>query len=175
MNISLNRIPDNIEGFIALRDELANTPEGGAAIFILAMLMFAEDQNLGMQAFTIAMDRTNLREDIKGYKGFSPAASYDYHFKNFAQKLYWAKSYVLGTSPAGKYELPTVPYQISATRNAHSEQQNGDIKVFVACSGADSPRPITLRVNDKGRWKVVECSSMFLGMRVPENDVSDDL
>ncbi len=169
------RIPSTIDDFTSIRDGLANSPEGGAAVFILAMMLYAKDKTLGMQALTIAMDRNNLREEMTGYKGFALSRSYDYHLGNFSKKPYWANAYIDGTSPDNGYALGSAPYTLQIGRNSSSEQANGVIKVFVKCSGADSPRPIALKANDKGIWKVSECSSMFLDMRAPDSKISDDL
>ena len=175
MIIQLDQIPNDIETFISMRNKLATTPEGGAAIFVLAMLLYAENKDLGNQALTIALDRDNLREDSKGYKGFSPATAYNFHLQRFSEKPYWAKAYISGTTPANGYQLPAAPYTVELSRNAYSEIDDKNIKIFVECSGADSPRPIRLTANDKGLWKVKECSSMFLGMRAPEDNSADDL
>lgn len=172
--INLSGIPSNIEDFVSMRNELANTPEGGAAVFVLAMIMFGNDRKLGEQALTVALDRSNLAESMMGYKGFVPASSLKYHLDRFAAKPYWGRAYVEGTSPENAYELPA-DLSVTLGRNAYSELSNGDVKIFIKCSGADSPRPITLRVNDKGIWKALECSSMFLDMRAPQQNISDDL
>ncbi len=174
-SVSIPQLPKNIEEFVSLRNEIAKTPEGGAAMFIVAMILFDQDQKLGTDALTIALDRANLREDMMGYKGFSPSSSLQYHIDRFSRKSYWGRAYVEKTSPQNQYRLPTVPLKISLGRNRYSELSNGDIKIFIKCSGADDPRPITLRVNDKGYWKAIECSSMFLDMRDPEQQISDDL
>lgn len=173
--VSIPNIPNNIEEFVAIRNQLATSPEGGAAIFVLAMILFERNEKLGNSALTVALDRTNLREDMMGYKGFSPGINLSYHIDRFTRNTYWGRAYVEGTSPENKYTLPAAPLEVTTGRNSHSEQRNGDVKVFIKCSGADSPRPISMRVNDKGLWKASECSSMFLGMRAPEQEISDDL
>lgn len=174
-NISIPHIPDNIEEFVGIRNQLATSPEGGAAIFVLAMILFDRDEQLGTDALTIALDRSNLREDMNGYKGFSPGINLSYHIDRFARNTYWGRAYVEGTSPENQYRLPGAPLEVVTSRNSYSEQPNGDIKIFIKCSAADNPRPISMRVNDKGLWKASECSSMFLGMRAPEQEISDDL
>jgi hypothetical protein len=173
--ISIPSIPASVEEFISIRNQIATSPEGGAAVFVLAMILFDRDEKLGVEALTVALDRSNLREDMNGYKGFSPGINLSYHIDRFSRNSYWGRAYIEGTSPENQYTLPPVPLQLSIGRNSYSEQKNGDVKVFIKCSGADNPRPISMRVNDKGLWKAVECSSMFLGMRAPEQEISDDL
>ncbi len=174
MTITLPSVPDNIDSFVEIRDQIAISPEGGAAIFVLAMMMFENDRKLGEQAFTVALDRTNLSESMMGYKGFTPSQNIKFHLDRFEGKNYWGKSYVAGTSFEDGYKLPST-LKVEIGRNTSSEQSNGDIKVFVKCTGADTPRPITLRKNDKGFWKATECSSMFVDMRAPKQFISDDL
>jgi hypothetical protein len=172
--ITLPCLPDNIDSFIEIRDEIAKSPEGAAAIFVLAMLVFEKDRKMGEDALIIVLDRSNLVESMNGYKGFSPGQSIKYHLGRFNSKPYWGRTYILGTNPENAYVLPS-ELLVETNRNSVSVQTNGDVKVFVKCTGADSHRPITLRANDKGIWKAVECSSMFLDMRAPQQIISDDL
>ena len=172
--VNLKSIPQNIEAFTQTRNEIANSPEGGAATFVLAMILFEKDRKMGTDALTMVLDRSNLVESMNGYKGFSPGQSIKYHIGRFDSKSYWGRSYILGTSPENAYALPE-QLNVETLRNATSEQSNGDVKIFIKCTGADSHRPITLRANDKGIWKAVECSSMFLDMRAPQQIISDDL
>jgi hypothetical protein len=48
-------------------------------------------------------------------------------------------------------------------------------KRFVHSSGADSPRPLTLRKNNRGLYKVTSWSSLQVGVRPPVETVDDDL
>jgi len=172
--VNLKSIPQNMEAFTQTRNEIANSPEGGAASFVLAMILFEKDRKMGEDALTIVLDRTNLVESMNGYKGFSPGQSIKYHIGRFDSKPYWGRTYILDTSPENAYVLPS-ELLVETNRNSVSVQTNGDIKIFIKCTGADSHRPITLRANDKGIWKAVECSSMFLDMRAPQQIISDDL
>ena len=52
--------------------------------------------------------------------------------------------------------------------NPHSgDPAHGTVKLFVECSGADSPRPVTLKRDPDGRWAPVEWSSLLSGIRPP--------
>ena len=51
--------------------------------------------------------------------------------------------------------------------------QQGQAKLFVACGGADTPRPIQLARNNAGQWKVVNFSSLTVGVK-PRPSVADD-
>ena len=73
-SVSIGAIPSTIEEFVAMRDEVAVTPSGGAAMFVVAMMNYAKDQTLGLQCFTAILvnDGSQLWDDPKGYGGKSP-------------------------------------------------------------------------------------------------------
>lgn len=175
--VKIDAIPTTIDDFLTLRDKTAQTPEGGAAVYIVAMQMYTQNKTTGMQALIIASHSQLLVESSKeaSYKGYFPTPGYDNDIRNyFGPKPYIARSYFDGTKPETGYQLPK-SLSMTFTRNTYSEMDNGDIKVFVKCSGASSPRPITLRKNDKGIWKVINYSSLFVGTIPPANGKGDDL
>lgn len=174
--LQIPSIPSDLDAFLELRDDLAQTPQGGAAIFVTAMLMYEQDKELGLQAFTIALDRNLLSKNQSGYKGFVPKRSFQSNLRSyFAPRSYIGRSYVKGTSPEKGYTLPDAPYRMQLSTNIHSEQSDGSMRVFIKSSGADSPRPVTLKQNNRGLWKVTNYSSLFMGMRRPALDIDDDL
>lgn len=174
-SIDLPEVPATIEEFVAFRDATATTPEGGAAVFVLAMLQYVADEKLGLEALTVALDRYHLSKSNAVYRGFGPGLSVRRQFKDYlGTRPYLAASYVAGTSPDTGYQLPE-QLKVSLSRNAYSNLAPNRIKVFVACSGAASPRPMTLQVNNRGIWKAYEFSSFLVGVRPPVEAVDDDL
>lgn len=171
--IEAAKVPSTIEEFLTFRNRVAQSPEGGAVVFAMALMMYTNNKEVGLKALTIALDRTQLSEgDI--YKGFQPQNSINYHLTNLLRKPYIARSYVLETSPQNGYKLPS-KLSFKLTRNPYSEQSNGDVKVFIKCTGASTPRPIALRKNNKGIWKAVNYSSLFVGTQPPASMVDDGL
>ena len=63
--------------------------------------------------------------------------------------------------------MGSLAYKMEFSRNRYTEQSNGAMRIFIKCNGAASPRPITLKQNDKGIWKVSEFSSLFVGVAKP--------
>lgn len=171
--IASNAVPTTIEDFLLFRDNVAQTAEGGASVFAMALIMYTQNEELGKQALTIALDRSQLSEGTV-YKGYQPPSSINYHLKNLSGKSYIARSYVVGTNPENGYKLP-VKIQFKITQNSYSKQSNGDVKVFVQCSGAATPRPIALRKNNRGIWKAVNYNSLFVGTQPPAVELDDDL
>jgi uncharacterized protein DUF6935 len=171
------QMPDGVstvEEFIAFRDEAATTPEGGAATFVLAMLLWDRDPALGHDAMVIAVDASELRQDPDGYRGFTLGnRAADFTARYLEPRPYLARSYLLGTTPEQAYRAPEV-WAAQFSRNASSLISEDRVKVFVASSGADSPRPITLQRNNRGVWKAYEYSSLFVGIRPPTEEQPDD-
>lgn len=177
MIIQVEQLPQSAEGFIALRDQIAHTPQGGAAMMIVALLTYAEDEELGRQCAAIAVDRGRLQQGIKGYQGWQ-LSNRDLQLieTQIGSKTYIPRSYIKGTTPKNGYQLPSSPYQIDFPGGLGSEDpRSGRHKLFVLCSGASSPRPITLKRNDKGIWKAAEWSSLIVGVREPATGDEDDL
>ncbi|MEZ4329684.1 MAG: hypothetical protein R3B40_30920, partial [Polyangiales bacterium] len=158
-------------------DRLAHTPEGGAAMFVVALLMYAEDATLGMAALTVAIDREHLQEGAGGYKGLVPGrADVQAFTERNGGKPHIARSYLVGTSPEHGYALPIGPLTVRVRDQQVPGESVGDVaKRFVHCSGADSPRPIGLRRNNRGLFKATSWSSLQVGVRAPVETVDDDL
>ena len=175
--VQFDQVPGSIEEFVELRDQLATTPQGGAAMMVIALLAYAENEELGRQCLTVAVDRGRLAEGTKGYKGWQ-LSNRDLQFLRgqLAGKDYLPRSYVEGASPENGYCLPDPPYAVVCTDSQYSgDVASGSFKVFVNCSGAATPRPVTTEVNDRGIWKVSEWSSLLVGIQPPAEQVSDDL
>lgn len=177
--ISIDHLPQSVEDFVALRDTLAVTPEGGAVMLALAMLRYAQAPELpvGQHCLTIAVDRSRLAESPTGYKGFAIGKTdFDLIRRQLVGREYVARSYIQGTSPHEGYALPDPPYAFVVSDNPHSgERDAGRYKVFVASSGASTPRPVTLQRNQRGYWKAVEWSSLLVGVQPPTAPADDEL
>jgi len=175
--IEIQALPQSVEEFVTLRDQIAQTPQGGATVMIVALLAYAEDEQVGQACLTVAVDRDRLQEGSKGYKGWQLRNTDLGRIRSqLAGRAYLPKSYIQGASPENGYALPDPPYVFDFSSNPYSgDPETGTYKVFVACSGASSPRPVTTKRNDKGIWKASEWSSLIVGVQAPQQDVSDDL
>jgi len=158
--VTVREIPATMEDLVKLRDGIAKTPEGGAAVFLAAMIMYGENRGLGLQAFTLALD---MHQVVPGkvYRGYRPRSTWDGYWEQLRRSPYLGRIYVKGTVPDNAYALPAGP--VTFTFTEVRPQADGSAKVFVAATSGDWPRPFTLRKNDKGIWKVEEASSLFAG------------
>jgi len=174
-HIQIDRIPESVEEFVALRNEVAHAPEGAATMIVLALLAYASDEEMGKQCLTVAVDRSGLQESPTGYKGWQVRTSrMRLVASQLAKQTYIPRSYIQGATRENRYALPAPPYVLTFSHNRYSGDRDGDeFKVYVTCSGAASPRPITLRKNDRGIWKASEWSSLIVGIQAPPREPDD--
>ncbi len=177
--VRITSIPQTLEDFVALRDRIALTPEGGAVMMVVALMSFvqAPGADFGRAALTISVDRSRLTPDASGYKAWSLTTRDLQHIERQLGDKPWAlRSYILGTSAEQGYALPDPPYGFEVTRNPYSgDEADGRVKVFLACSGAASPRPVAVQRNNRGIWKALEWSSLTVGVMPPLLGEDDDL
>jgi hypothetical protein len=176
-SIQIDNWPESVQEFLALRDRVARTPQGGAAMMVVALFTYTQDEDLGRQCLPIAVDRGSLTEGAAGYKGWQLRTRDIRQIgQQIAQQPYIAQSYVGGVRPETGYQLPAPPYTFEFEDNPHSgDPQEGTYKAFIRCAGADSPRPVTVRRNNRGIWKAREWSSVIVGIMEPSTMVEDDL
>ncbi|WP_157558497.1 DUF6935 domain-containing protein [Microscilla marina] len=165
--VTLNKLPASPEEFIKMRNKMSRSPEGGAAMFLAALLNMGKNEKLGMQCLTIAIDQSQV---VSGnvYKGYKPGRSVMYHLNRLkrggSRGNFWAyapKAYLKGATLKNGY-TPSKPYKVVTSRNKYSgKESSGRVKVFVDVAGF-RPRPVTMKRNDKGIWKAHEFSSFFL-------------
>ena len=171
--VTVSTVPQSVEDFLAIRDSIATTPEGGVAVFLLAMMKYGENEELGLKFLTIAFDQQNLTAGDT-YKGFKIHNSWDYHLGRLKKKPYWAFAYIEGAKPENGYKT-SLPYKFQFVRNRFSViEKDQKIKTFVKCYGV-SPRPVTMVKNNKDLWKVFEVSSLFVDVTPPVVNKNDDL
>lgn len=174
--VEIPAIPGSADEFVALRDRLAVTPEGGAAATVAALLAFSQDRQVGLQCLTLILDQRNVGNGTV-IKGRAPIGSIMYHVDRISGYNMWpylAFAYLKGARAESNYAV-SPPYKIVASRQRNSgSDESGKVQVFLECDGF-RPRPISLHRNDKGIWKAYEMSSLFLNVSPPasSNPVDD--
>jgi hypothetical protein len=174
--IEIGPLPATIDEYLAMRDRVARTPEGGAAAFAIALACYARDPANGLAYITVAVAMDLLEDDPAGYKGRRPRRAI---LQNLKDRLHGAKahvprSYVQGTRWDDGYALPPGPLTVRV-KQQHDSVRDDRAKMFVHSTGADTPRPVSLARNDKGLWKATEWSSLEVGVRAPGPRPTDDL
>ena len=171
--VKIEKIPHSIEEFIELRNQKSTTPEGGAAMFLLALKIYIENPNLGEQFLVLSIAKRLL---VKGntYKGYALGNSDQYLLNQLKKYPYVPNSYIKGSTPENNYtvKLPFI-YEFEYQRYS-GDPNSGEVKIFVYSSGADTPRPITMLRNEKGIWKAYNWSSVVVSVRKPASEIEED-
>jgi hypothetical protein len=175
--VSVETLPPSVEAYRTLRDRLATSPQGGAAMMIVALLLYSRDAKLGQACLAVAVDRSQLVAGPHGYRDWQLR---NRDLRRIAEQTgaqpYLAQAYIDGATPENGYRLPELPWTIRFEANPHSgDPASGAYKVFVTCSGAGHPRPVSMQRNARGLWKAREWSSLLTGIQPPVQVVEDDL
>jgi hypothetical protein len=174
--IVVESIPSSEEEFERWQASIANTPEGAAASFIVALNIYTADKDLGLPcvAMTLHNDPLYLEKSDHGiWKGFDLTRKALLQLSNVDAYTGTARSFIEDTDILNDYSLPPLPWSILVLRNRLSEFDGGDIKVFVVSSGADRPRPVFVRRDDRGIWKVNGFSSLVMTVKKPPLESND--
>lgn len=149
-------IPQSLAAFTALPQAALQTPFDTAALFVVAMSLYShnKDEALAMVNF------------LKGPQALS---NHELQFiaDRMAGKDYVPRSYFEGAGPGNDYS-PTKPYTVTVSENPYSYQEESYAKLFIRSGGADSERPIILRLAKDGKWYLWE-QHLLADIRKPES------
>lgn len=153
MNYSMGRLPGNTDEFSSLIHEYRKSAEGAVAGCIAALNIMAENYKEGRKAMMMLHPETS--ETTMRLAG-----------SQLGEAPWLVRSYFTGTSPENGYEI-TGDFSMDLSKNPYSgSPEDGSVKFFVACSGADSPRPVTVARRDN-YWYPREWSSLIVGIKKP--------
>lgn len=153
--IQLNFLPKNLSELKELKQAKLSSPQDTAACFIAAICRYSESPE-------------DTMEMIEFLNGPTELTAYDKQFykDRLYEKEYLPKSYLKGSKPENNYN-PTKPYTVIISSNPYSYDQENIVKLFIKSSGADSPRPITLRLKPStGEWFLWD-QALLAGIRIP--------
>ena len=155
-SIEFDSLPVTLDQFTALPQAELQSPYETAAMFVVALNLYTQnkDEAIAMMNFL---------------KGPDPLTQRELGLFKTQMTSYLARSYFTGATPQNDY-TPSQPYTVVISDNPYSYANQGFAKLFVHCGGADSPRPIEMRLAKNGRWYLTGFgSSLLVGIRKPES------
>lgn len=150
-------LPESLAEMQALSQASLDTPFKTAALTVLALCAYAADKSIGI-------------EMLNWLRGPRPLNGQEISFLNdrFRDgKTYLPFTYFAGATPDNNY-TPRKPYTIVVESNHVSGAEQGYMKLFIPCGGADDPRPVKLRQRSSdGKWFLWE-QYLLTGVRTPK-------
>jgi hypothetical protein len=147
----------DLEDFVDTQNDVATTPQGGALMFVQALIEYSKGTGLGNEMMTNVIFEGDLVD--------SELSNMD-RYRLYRVKEFMARSYIDGTNPDDCYTIPNEDKVRLAFRDQKKyvgSIKSGRYKVFVYCGDASlTARPLTLKRNSDGIWKVIEFSSLTL-------------
>ena len=140
-SFTFSALPESLAQMQALPEASLDTPFKTAALTVCALCAYAADKQIGT-------------EMLNWLRGPSPLNGQEISFLNDrfrGGRTYIPFSYFAGATPDNDY-TPTQPYTITIESNHISDAEAGYMKLFIPCGGADSPRPVKLRMRGDGKW-----------------------
>ena len=133
-------IPETLDAFKALPQAALSSPFDAAALAVVALSVYPADKELCF----------SMLDYLRGQR---PMNGMDKQFisDRFRDKDYIPRSCFEGAAPENDY-MPSSPYTVTVKSDPHSYDEQGIAKLFIPSGGADSPRPIKLRMKGDGRW-----------------------
>ena len=151
-------LPNNLAEFRALPEATLDSPYKTAALAIVALCCFEQDESA-------------VHEMLNFLKGPESLSNLEKQFlrDRLRGKEYKSFSFFAGATPDNGY-LPQTPYQITVSSNPYSFETENWATMYVQSSGADSPRPIKLRKKPStGQWFLNELQCLS-DIRIPKTD-----
>ena len=133
MKITFASIPQTVEELMALPEATLDSPYKTTALAILALLQYDKNAELCY----------SMLDALRGPDPLNP------YTKSFIKdrlrgKGYKVRSFFLGATPENNY-TPTMPYTVAISETPYSYPDENWATLYVACGGADAPRPVKLR------------------------------
>lgn len=154
---TFTELPESLAQMQALPEASLDSPFKAAALTVCALCAYAADKNIGT-------------EMLNWLRGPRPLNGTEISFLNdrFRDgKTYIPFSYFEGATPDNDY-TPSEPFRITVQSTHVSGEEQGYMKLFIPCGGADSPRPIKLRMKGDGKWFLWE-QYLLTGIRTPKS------
>lgn len=157
-SFTFEAFPESLSELQALPEASLDTPFKTAALVLAALCSFERNENAVFE----------MLDFLKGPDNVSPFEK-QFIKERLAGKYYKTFSYFAGSSPENGY-APAKPYTITVTETPYSYPQENYATMYVASSGADSPRGIRLRKKPStGQWFLVEIQCLS-DIRVPAEE-----
>lgn len=167
-SIELSRLPFSFLRWSEIQAEIGDTPEGAAALFILALRVYQQYDFEGVKALVSSIFSDNLLQSSsdESYNGYSlTKGDWNLITSKIGGTSRLPYAYMKGATPANGYIPDKDPFtiQIYYDKN-NSDISSGSVRLYVMTKGAQSDRPMTIKLDTDNLWRVSNFSSVFTGL-----------
>ncbi|NLB50874.1 MAG: hypothetical protein GX809_04770 [Clostridiaceae bacterium] len=156
MTISFPSLPENLDQFMPLAEDMMKEPQGTAALLIVALGLYVKEREAGLAALNVL-------------HGPRPLSVRDQQFirDRLMDKPYLPDSYFVGARPDNNY-TPDQPWTLEIQPDPIPAESDEFRRLRLNSSGADSPRLVTLRRKASGdTWFLWDYPGIVTGIRLP--------
>jgi hypothetical protein len=177
--VTVSTMPNTVQEFEQLRDQMATTAEGGAAMTLIALKMFAQNTTTGIQCLVMQAHRDLLQPGTGpySYKGFELKPTIRTKIQDaINRQRYLPNSYFPGATANNAYRPNAAPWTFNFTSSLYNGQpMEGAMTMQVRCFGASTARTMHLGKNDSGIWKFSNIEGLLGAVTAPPANAGDDL
>jgi len=158
--ITFDALPANVGELQKLPIADLLEPQNTAALTVAALCVYTKNKEATF-------------EMLNFLKGPQPLSPYEKQFLSdrLRDKSYLPYSFFVGATPENNY-TPNQPLTITILETPHSQAQasEGYVQLYIRSGGADSPRPIKMRLQPStGKWFMWE-QMLLSEIRIPKSD-----
>jgi hypothetical protein len=177
--VTVSTMPTTLAEFEQLRDQVATTAEGGAAMTLIALKMYAVNSTVGIQCLVMQADRTLLQPSTGPYSYKSYELKPPLRVKiqqAIDRQKYLPNSYFPGATTTNGYRPSAAPWAFNFTSSLYNGQPaEGSMTLQVRCFGASTARTVHLGKTDRGIWKFSNLDGLLGAVTNPPSNAGDDL
>ncbi len=167
-SVSLSRLPLTYTRFSETFMSAGKTPEGSAALFLEALIVYNKYQQEGYKCFVnvLSEDLKTKSSSKESFEGYIITKFYFDSIKDgLAAHPAIITAFIKGAEPENGYKPEGPPFKYEFTTNQWSGQEtSGSIKLFIISKASDSYKPIELVKENDGMWRVSNFSSVMTGI-----------
>ncbi len=170
--VLFHELPTDFDVFLNIAESTLNLPDKAAALFIIALRIYAVDRKLGLKMIRYLRNEEELNEkEIKNLL----SGPLDKH-------NYLPLAFFKGATPENSY-TPDLPYIVTIKDDRKKSLRRKYKTLYVGCPGTGMYRPITLekkkrkKINKKflgDPWFVTEYGSLTLPVPAPTQKELDE-
>ncbi|MHA2208283.1 MAG: DUF6935 domain-containing protein [Candidatus Thorarchaeota archaeon] len=160
----------SFDKFKAAWEKDASDPYDSIIYYVIAALNIDKDSKLADAMMTIVVSKRDCMDSSSSPSGLKLGKSSAYYIGQFQEDKNIARSYV-GADWQEDYKFDKNNLTMTVTRDQEVDDKTR--KIFIHSGGADSPRPVTVKRNKHGQWKLTSYGSLCVGVRKPASEVDD--